>query len=126
VWSGLSGDDPGLVEVLQVYVEQSQPRPRARVRVDGELDMRTADALRAHLVGLVEQGWTDLDVQLAGVRFCDVVGLNALVAARNAARSRGGSLVVHDPCPTLRLMVTTFHGRGGSGDVLLDLAVTQP
>ncbi|MFC5186497.1 STAS domain-containing protein [Actinomadura harenae] len=64
------------------------------VAVAGEIDLRTADALRARLTEFAgPQGGSacaDLVIDFGGVRFCDASGLGVLVAVRNALAARGG------------------------------------
>jgi ABC-type transporter Mla MlaB component len=43
-----------------------------------------------------------LDVDLAGVAFCDCSGLSALVTVRNAAAEAGGQVTVSSPQPIVR------------------------
>ncbi|MCP2340832.1 STAS domain-containing protein [Actinomadura rupiterrae] len=66
------------------------------VAVAGEIDLRTADALRAELTGLagLKDGpaCTDLVLDFGGVRFCDASGVGVLVSVRNALVARGGRL----------------------------------
>lgn len=60
--------------------------------LDGRLDAVTAPDLRARLKGLVDDGYIELLVDLAGVPFIDSSGLSALVSGLKAARQAGGTL----------------------------------
>lgn len=62
------------------------------VAVRGELDLQTADRLRARLIGLQSVGYRVVVIDLAGVPFCDAAGLGALVAAHNRALAAGGEV----------------------------------
>src|SRR4051794_26609003 len=62
------------------------------VDVSGEIDVYTSPKLRERLVGLVNEGSTNIVVNLAGVDFIDSTGLGVLVGALKRIRSRGGSL----------------------------------
>lgn len=64
------------------------------VAVEGEIDLRTADALRARLTVLAGldggPACADLVIDFGGVRFCDASGIGVLVALRNALSAHGG------------------------------------
>ncbi|MEU6041799.1 MULTISPECIES: STAS domain-containing protein [Actinomadura] len=62
----------------------------AVVTVEGEIDLGTAETLRAELFALHAAGRRGLVVDFAGVRFCDASGLGALVAAHNRVTADGG------------------------------------
>ncbi|MEV7545404.1 STAS domain-containing protein [Streptomyces sp. NPDC089915] len=57
----------------------------------GELDHDTAEPLRQALEGAAARGGR-LVVDMAGLRFCDSTGLNALLHGRIAVEEAGGSL----------------------------------
>ncbi|MFJ8159318.1 STAS domain-containing protein [Streptomyces sp. NPDC096136] len=57
----------------------------------GELDHDTAEPLRQALTAAAGQGGR-LVVDMAGLRFCDSTGLNALLHGRIAVEESGGSL----------------------------------
>lgn len=65
---------------------------RAVVRVVGELDLQTAPRLREELVAVVNQGVTDLVLDLAALDFIDSSGLSVLIMALKRLRERGGEL----------------------------------
>ncbi|WP_242911232.1 STAS domain-containing protein [Actinomadura terrae] len=90
----------------------------ARVRGDtavtaltGEIDLQTADTLRAHLIDLYGAGFRRLVVDFAAVPFCDAAGLGALVAAHNQVSASGGEIVLAGVRPAqLRLLrITGLH-----------------
>jgi anti-sigma B factor antagonist len=64
----------------------------AVVEIGGEIDVHTADRLRAILLDLADGGHTRIVADFAGVRFCDAAGLGALVAVNNRVREQGGAL----------------------------------
>src|SRR3954453_16996706 len=83
-------DSPDRGFFVQVLGEDGE----IRVRVGGEIDMRSAQAVRQALVGAGSAGST-LMLDLEDVRFMDVAGLNALLGARPEAAGAGsGGLVV--------------------------------
>ena len=81
----------------------------AVVRVRGDLDLATSPALLSSLEALVRDGRHDLELDLGGVEFCDVTGLNVLLRTHGVVRERGGSLSVRGQCPPLRRMLAVLH-----------------
>ncbi|MGW3322278.1 STAS domain-containing protein [Streptomyces virginiae] len=69
------------------------PRPgTVQVVVSGEIDFDNAMFLRRALLAALVSHRATLLVDLERVTFCDCAGLNALLAARHAARQAGRSL----------------------------------
>lgn len=60
----------------------------------GELDLATATELEQAIDDVLASGHYRIRVDLSGLEFCDSVGLNGLVRARNRCRERGGNLEV--------------------------------
>ncbi|WP_207945704.1 STAS domain-containing protein [Actinomadura sp. 7K534] len=83
----------------------------AVIVVDGEIDLRTADVLRARLVELHGAGPRRLVADFTAVPFCDAAGLGALVAAHNQIAATGGEIVLAGVRPAqLRLLrITGLH-----------------
>jgi len=79
--------------------------------VSGEIDLRTADTLRARLVEVHASGPRGLVADFTAVPFCDAAGLGALVAARNQIAAGGGEIVLAGVRPAqLRLLhITGLH-----------------
>ena len=76
------------------------------VTVAGELDLATSPLL-SQLVDAccLRKGLTTIVLDVREVRFIDVTGLGALLAAREATRVLGGGLVLVGPCrPVERLI----------------------
>jgi anti-anti-sigma factor len=96
----------------------------ATVQINGEIDVHTAGELRMVLIGLAEEGRTDVVADFSGVRFCDAAGLGALVAANNRVREHGGTLRLAGVRPAQRrlLRITRldelFRPCDDAGDVL--------
>lgn len=61
----------------------------ALVSLDGELDLATAPLVTRAVTRILAERPDRLDVDVAGLAFCDVVGLRALSQARRAARLHG-------------------------------------
>lgn len=71
------------------------------LRAAGDIDLATADPLRAQLHTLVEAGYRLLVVDLSGVGFCDAAGLAALTSSHRRARACGGWLRLASPQPVV-------------------------
>jgi anti-sigma B factor antagonist len=65
---------------------------RTIVEVAGEIDVYTAPTLRERLTTLVDEGRTDLVVDLTQVRFMDSTGLGLLVGVLKRVRGLDGRL----------------------------------
>ncbi|MFI8891629.1 STAS domain-containing protein [Streptomyces paradoxus] len=66
--------------------------PTRVVTLHGELDLRTAPALRARLDGVTAGTCPDLVLDLRPVSFIDCAGLGVLCRVRNRVRARHGRL----------------------------------
>ena len=75
---------------------------------DGDLDLATAGRLRQVLHDVVGEGGRRLDLELAGVGFCDGAGLRALLSGAGELHALGGTLTVLDPCWSLRHLLELF------------------
>jgi anti-sigma B factor antagonist len=64
------------------------------IAVAGELDVFTAPKLEEELSSQIEQGQSQLVVDLSGVTFLDSTGLGTMVKALKWVREKGGSLQV--------------------------------
>jgi anti-anti-sigma factor len=69
------------------------------IRLDGELDMASAEDLRTALRGCSQDG--PLTVDASGLLFIDSVGLGVLIEAARPRRGRG-KIVVREPTPAVR------------------------
>jgi anti-anti-sigma factor len=83
----------------------------AVVAVCGEIDLRTADVLRARLTELHAAGHRTLVLDFGRVTFCDAAGLGVLVAAHNRASADGGGVRLCGLRPAQRklLRITGLH-----------------
>lgn len=66
--------------------------PQGVVTVQGDLDLFSAPALRAHFEDLIAAGHHHLVVDLDGVEFLDSTGIGALVLVLRSARAHNGSV----------------------------------
>lgn len=79
---------------MDVQLSTEDVGTRTVVRVDGEIDVVSADRLRERVSLLVSDGRTDLVVDLSGVGFMDSTGLGVLVGTLKRVRTAGGRLVL--------------------------------
>jgi anti-anti-sigma factor len=79
----------------------------AVLHLRGELDADTAAGLRAALADLLKRPVPRIVVDLAGLRFCDSVGLSAFVVSKQAITSRGGWLSFACASPFLSTLMGT-------------------
>lgn len=66
----------------------------ATLLLTGELDLASTSSFEQRVDELLAAGTDQLVVDLSGLTFCDSVGLNGLVRAKNRCEQRGGSLRV--------------------------------
>ena len=86
--------------LLDVAIEVAGDRVTI-VAPRGELDVDTAAQLRATIDGLLARGTTRIVVDLAGLGFCDSVGLSTFAVASAACARAGGYLRLAAPTPFL-------------------------
>jgi anti-anti-sigma factor len=75
------------------------------LRLDGDLDLGSAADTRARLEAAAADGCRELVVDLAAVRFCDVVGVNVLLRARAQLAARGATLRLRGTDERLRALL---------------------
>lgn len=102
------GSESTPVLMVEVEVDPDASPGCAVVHVSGELDLATAPALSLELLTVAKRGYVHLDVDLLGVTFCDGSGLAVLLQIRQRVAEGGGSLLLHDPCPSLRRVLDIF------------------
>ncbi|WP_018657981.1 STAS domain-containing protein [Actinomadura flavalba] len=89
----LPGAQPATVPQRGLEITLREVRPDLAVAVArGEIDVHTADTLRARLIEAHAGGHRGVVVDFADVLFCDAAGLGALVAAHNHVAERGGHI----------------------------------
>jgi anti-sigma B factor antagonist len=66
----------------------------ARLVVAGEVDLTSADALTGRALALLEDGPSQLILDMSGVTFCDSAGLNALFRVYARAEEKGARLTL--------------------------------
>jgi anti-anti-sigma factor len=70
-------------------------------RLEGDLDIATAPALRERLLGVLGPGVRLLIIDLSGVSFCDAAGLAVLIGAQRRTIARGIVVRLAAPRPQL-------------------------
>jgi anti-anti-sigma factor len=78
---------------LSVEVDDHRTPGRRLLRVRGELDLATAGLLAGAIERAAADG-PDVDVDVSGVTFCDVVGATAIEQAVEQLRARGRRLTL--------------------------------
>jgi anti-sigma B factor antagonist len=80
--------------------------PTTVVHLAGDLDLATAGQLRGHLRDLLDRGRVRrLVLDMAGLEFMDVTGLNVLVDAQRVVSEDGGQLALRSPRPMVLRML---------------------
>ncbi|MFJ9113430.1 STAS domain-containing protein [Streptomyces sp. NPDC102283] len=75
------------------------------IEIAGDLDYDTAPELRKVVDGLTGAAGRLLVLDLAGLRFCDSSGINALLSARNLTIEQGGHIALAAvPANTARIL----------------------
>ena len=101
-----SGDDrttPVCDQQLQILTDRN--RDRARVRVNGEIDHDSAPLLLSVLAQALHGRVDRLEVDLAGVRFCDCAGLNVLLQTRRHAEDSGVVMTLVRASPAVQRLL---------------------
>jgi stage II sporulation protein AA (anti-sigma F factor antagonist) len=88
---------------VEIWTRQEDPGVTV-VRVVGEVDVRTAPALRTALDRAVEQGEGDLVLDLSQVGFVDSSGLGVILG-RHRRMPPGRRLVLRSPRPHVRTLL---------------------
>jgi anti-anti-sigma factor len=99
------------------------PDGAATVEVFGELDIVTADRLAKVIESVIAVHGPNVTVDLAGVPFCDLLGLEGLMEAADKATAASGCLtLINRPSSLLRLFeVTGLAARFASRGMRTDL-----
>lgn len=110
---------------MRIAIEGASHGALAAVAVRGEIDIRSAPDLRAWLGRAVDEGATQLVLDLSGVEFMDSSGLGVLVGVHKRLARIGGRLrVVGVSAPVARLLAVTgltrvFDVRDSTGTALV-------
>ena len=75
------------------------------LKLTGRMDIEGTDEVNLKLNVATAEDGVLLIVDLSDVDFMSSIGIGALVRVANAARRRGGNLVLLDPQPVVRLVL---------------------
>ncbi|MFI5878620.1 STAS domain-containing protein [Streptomyces sp. NPDC051554] len=89
----------------QLTVYRHDRRKRALITLVGEIDQESAPLVRTALAQCLRDGIRTLDIDLTPVTFCDCSGLNVFLHAAQQAAEDGCTLRLHNPPPTLGLIL---------------------
>jgi anti-anti-sigma factor len=76
-----------------------QPTSTTVMRLDGDLGLATASALRLRLMNALRPGTTRLVLDLSRVQSCDPAGLAVLISTQRHAAERGIVVLLAAPSP---------------------------
>lgn len=79
---------------MDLVIERRTEGSWTIMSIDGEIDLLTAPTLRDRLMKPIDEGVTQLVVDMSNVSFLDSSGLGVLVAAHKRLRERDGRLVI--------------------------------
>jgi anti-sigma B factor antagonist len=82
------------------------------VTVDGDLDMATTRILTARTDEIAADWGAEVTLDLAGVGFCDSLGISVLVRLRQRCDERGWIFRVINVQPAVRRTLVDFSGLG--------------
>ena len=82
---------------LDLDVDATVDGSKATVAIRGELDVYTAPKLRGRLHELLDEGVSEITLDLADLSFIDSSGLGVIVGALKRLRERDGNLVLRAP-----------------------------
>lgn len=98
--SPIADTAPGDSPQDRLFIRSDRHSRWTRLRLFGELDLATVGLADRHFAAALESS-SLIAVDLAGVKFCDSSGVNALVRAWRAATARGGRLLLVAPAAQL-------------------------
>ncbi|MEV6596957.1 STAS domain-containing protein [Actinoplanes sp. NPDC051346] len=78
---------------------------RLRIRVIGDLDVRVAGRFCVHLAALVEPAARVVELDLAGVGFCDAAGVRELLALRHQVAGQQVRVLLVAAHPAVRFLL---------------------
>lgn len=93
---------------IDLTFEVKQQGPWTVLEVAGEIDLHSAPQVRNNINTRLEEGQTQIAMDLAGVEFIDSSGLAALISGQKKAVEASGSLVLVSPTePVKRALSVT-------------------
>ena len=95
----------GESDLLRIEVDDADGTVRV-VRLGGQLDIGTADSLRACLTGLMRESPTDVVIDLDRLEFIDSTGLRIVIDAWRQAGTAGHTVTLRRPRPSVATVLT--------------------
>lgn len=92
--------------VENLLVEQSDRGSWTVFTVKGEVDLETAPRLKSRLAEAVENGTSNIVVNLAAVEFLDSSGLGVLIGGLKRCKEAGGMLALVSPRRPVRKVLS--------------------
>jgi stage II sporulation protein AA (anti-sigma F factor antagonist) len=90
------------VSSLSLHIELKQQRKALIVRLQGELDHHTADAVRTRMEEALQKGDINhIVLNLKGLSFMDSSGLGVILGRYKQIVAKGGKMVVCDVAPSV-------------------------
>ncbi|MDT0308440.1 STAS domain-containing protein [Streptomyces sp. DSM 44917] len=97
-----------------LHVSRRDRAGRTLLTLSGEIDLASAPLLRHALHQCVGDGALRIEVDVAGVTFCDCSGVNVFLVAARRTATAGGALRLHRPSSAL----ARLFGLTGAGSLL--------
>lgn len=91
--------------VLIQVSHEVRPTGEIVVRIAGELDIATADLAASYVQDIIDRGGGPVSADVSAVRFCDVLGLGALVRMARYAEQAGCPFRLAAPRPSLAKLI---------------------
>jgi anti-anti-sigma factor len=91
------------LDQLTVLVDPGAAPPT--ISLAGELDPHTAPLLQREIDRVLDEGGSDLVLDLSQLGFVDSSGLRVLIAAQHQLGEHGGTLVLRAPSETVRRLL---------------------
>lgn len=80
------------VGTMELDVTVDRTNSACTLAVTGEVDVYTSPVLKSYIVSALDDGCSDLVVDLEGVEFIDSSGLGVLVSGLRRVKEHGGSM----------------------------------
>lgn len=78
------------------------------LRIEGSIDVQNYRDFERRMTGVIDEGARDLVLELSSCPFISSMGVGVLVRTYRRLQERGGVLVLLDPSPGIRQVLTTL------------------
>lgn len=96
---------------MRLSLETERHEASTIVRLSGEIDLNSCDAFRTTVVGLMDDGASDVILDFTKVTFLDSSGLGALIGITKHADQAQASVALRGLSPTLLRLLEITHLR---------------